>query len=126
MTADAGNRTQVPNDREVPVTSTDSGTGPARVTVVTARACHYCADALTALAELGQAYPLTVTELAADSWDGQALLSRHGTGMFPLVLVDGAFFSAGRLPRRKLARLLSARGTVAPAGTVAAAGPGER
>jgi hypothetical protein len=27
--------------------------------------------------------------------------------MFPLVLVDGAFFSAGRLPRRKLARLLT-------------------
>ena len=108
------------------MTSTDSGTGPVRVTVVTARACHYCQDALTALAELGQAYPLTVTEPAADSRDGQALLSRHGTGMFPLVLVDGKFFSAGRLPRRKLARLLAARGTVAPAGTVAAAGPEAR
>jgi glutaredoxin len=86
------------------------------VTVVTARACHYCEDALTALAEFGQAYPLTVTELAADSRDGQALLSRHGTGMFPLVLVDEEFFSAGRLPRRKLARLLAARGAAAAAG----------
>lgn len=108
------------------MTSTDSGTGPARVTVVTARACHYCEDALTALAELGQACPLAVTELAADSRDGQALLSRPGTGMFPLVLVDGEFFSAGRLPRRKLARLLAARGTVAPADAVAAAGTGSR
>jgi hypothetical protein len=29
--------------------------------------------------------------------------------MFPLVLVDGAFFSSGRLPRKKLARLLDRR-----------------
>jgi hypothetical protein len=108
--------TQVPNDQEVLVTSTGSGTGLAQVTVVSASACHFCDDALTVLAELGQAYPLTVTELAADSRDGQALLTWHGTGMFPLVLVDGAFFSAGRLPRRKLARLLAARGAVAAAG----------
>jgi len=47
--------------------------------------------------------------VAADSPAGQALLHRHGTGMFPLVLVDGAFFSAGRLARRKLARLLAGR-----------------
>ena len=30
--------------------------------------------------------------------------------MFPLVLVDGAFFSVGRLPRRKLRKVLTARG----------------
>jgi thiol-disulfide isomerase/thioredoxin len=88
-------------------------TVPVRVTVVTAPACHFCDDAQAALAELAQAYPLAVQMVAADSRDGQALLHAHSAGMFPLVLVDEAFFSAGRLPRRKLARLLASR---APAG----------
>ncbi len=38
---------------------------------------------------------------------------RTGPGMFPLVLVDGAFFSVGRLPRKKLRKLLVARAVVA-------------
>lgn len=80
---------------------------PVRVTVVTAPACHFCDDAQAALAGLAQVYPLAVRLVAADSSDGQVLLHRHGAGMFPLVLVDGVFFSAGRLPRRKLARLLA-------------------
>jgi len=92
-----------------------TSTQPAQVTVVTAEACHFCDDARADLAELARAYPLTVRLIAADSTDGQALLHAHGAGMFPLVLVDGAFFSAGRLPRRKLARLL-ARQAPAPAG----------
>ena len=83
--------------------------GPARVTVVTAQDCHFCEDALLALNELAQSYPLTVEQVAADSPAGQLLRRRHGAGMFPLVLVDGAFFSAGRLPRRKLGRLLARR-----------------
>lgn len=87
-------------------------TEPAQVTVVTAPACHLCADAQAALAELAQEYPLTVTVTAAESRAGQVLLGRYRTGMFPLVLVDGVFFSAGRLPRRKLAHHLSARGPV--------------
>jgi glutaredoxin len=80
-----------------------------QVTVVTSPTCHFCYDAKAALAELGRVYPLAVRLIEAESSDGQALLHAHGAGMFPLVLVDGAFFSAGRLPRRKLARLLAAR-----------------
>ncbi len=100
------------------MTSTQARPGPARVTLVTAPACHFCADARAALEVLATEYPLTVAETATDSPAGQALLRQHGTGMFPLVLVDGAFFSAGRLPRRKLARLLASRsGAVAVAGT---------
>jgi glutaredoxin len=83
--------------------------GPTQVTVVTTRACHFCEDAKGALAELGKFDPLTVEEVAAHSPAGEAMVLEHGTGLFPLVLVDGAFFSAGRLPRRKLARLLSGR-----------------
>lgn len=98
------------------MTSTQNATGQARVTVVTAPACHFCEDALSALTGLARAYPLTIDEVAADTPAGQALLGRHGTGMFPLVLIDGAFFSAGRLPRRKITRLLAARGAAAAAG----------
>lgn len=84
-----------------------TSTGTVQVTVVTAPACHLCEDAQAALTEMAQAYPLAVRLVDADGPAGQALLSAHGSGMFPLVLVDGAFFSAGRLPRRKLARLLA-------------------
>jgi len=90
--------------------------GSALVTVVTARGCHLCEDARQALAALGRAYPLTVQEVAAHSPAGQALALEHGTGIYPLVLVDGAFFSAGRLPRRKLVRRLAQQAApVAPA-----------
>jgi glutaredoxin len=99
------------------VASSQVNAGPAGVTVVTTPACHYCADAQEALAMLARDFPLTVAEAAADSPEGQALLRQHGTGMFPLVLVDGDFFSAGRLPRRKLTRLLAARGVAAAAGS---------
>ncbi len=102
------------------MTSSQAPAGPARVTLVTAPACHFCEDARAALETLAQQYPLAAEETAADSPAGQALLHEHGTGMFPLVLVDGDFFAAGRLPRRKLARLLAARGAAA------AAGPGAR
>ena len=84
-------------------------TGPAQVTVVTDSACHLCEQAQEALSGLAQEYPLMVLVLDAASESGQVLLGGYGAGMFPLVLVDGEFFSAGRLPRRKLARLLAAR-----------------
>jgi hypothetical protein len=87
-----------------------------RVTLVTAPACHFCADAQAALETLARQHPLAIDEIAADSLAGQALLREHGTGMFPLVMVDGDFFAAGRLPRGKLARLLAARGAAAAAG----------
>ena len=91
---------------------------PAEVTVVTTPACHLCADAQAALAGLAGDYPLTVRVVDADSPAGQVLVRQHGTGMFPLVVVDGVFFSAGRLPRRKLARMLSGRAVAAAAARV--------
>lgn len=82
-------------------------TEPVHVTVVIARGCHFCEDARQALAELGRLYPLAVEEFPAGSPVGKALVLEQGTGLFPLVLVEGEFFSAGRLPRRKLAALLA-------------------
>lgn len=77
------------------------------ITVVRTTACHLCADAQDALAELGRSFPIRVKVLDLDTEHGQALVGAHRPTMFPLVLVDGVFFSAGRLPRRKLRALLA-------------------
>jgi len=80
---------------------------PPRITLVTAPGCHFCEDAhqtLTRLAADGAALELELVE--ATSPAGLALLAEHRPPMNPLVLVDGDYFSAGRLPRRKLQALL--------------------
>jgi glutaredoxin len=78
------------------------------VTLVRAPACHFCEDARAALDDLDGEYDLAVHLVEADSDAGRALVARHRPAMFPLVLVDGAFFSVGRLPRGKLRSLLGA------------------
>ncbi|MDN5796550.1 MAG: glutaredoxin [Intrasporangium sp.] len=80
---------------------------PVDVTVVTSQACHLCEDALEELAH--RTDELTATVVPADTPLGRQLVQRHRPGMFPLVLVDGLFFSSGRLPRRKLDQVLAAR-----------------
>lgn len=82
------------------------------ITLVGAPACHFCEDARAALAEFGHDYELDVDEVDAESDVGADLVARHRPAMFPLVLVDGLFFSVGRLPRGKLRRLLDARDSV--------------
>ena len=84
----------------------ETATGRTVITVVHSPACHYCEDAQQALAELATRYPLTVELIEAVEPRGAALLAVHRAPMFPLVLVDGAFFSFGRLPRKKLTKLL--------------------
>lgn len=80
-----------------------------QLTVVESEACHFCDDARRVLADLAAAYPLTVEAIDARSPAGTALMRVHRASMSPLVLVDGVFFSHGRLPRRKLLKLLTAR-----------------
>lgn len=82
---------------------------PSRVTVVRSPACHLCEDAEAALAELADDYPLVVEWVDATGDRGRALVTEHRAPMFPLVLVDDQFFSFGRLPRKKLRKLLDAR-----------------
>jgi hypothetical protein len=79
------------------------------ITLVRAPACHFCEDARAALGELGRDYDLDVEEIEADSDAGAELVAWHRPAMFPLVLIDGAYFSVGRLARGKLRRLLAAR-----------------
>lgn len=81
----------------------------ATITVVHAPACHFCADAQDTLTELGRETPIRVELVEADSAAGGALIGRYRPTMFPLVLVDGGFFSQGRLPLRKLRAMLAAR-----------------
>lgn len=92
-----------------------------QVTIVESEGCHFCVAAGEALAEAAARYPLAVRTIDARSAEGQALLQEHRATMSPLVLLDGSFFSHGRLPRRKLAKLLDER---FPAGSEAGAARG--
>jgi hypothetical protein len=65
-----------------------------------------CEDAQEALRGLVSQARIRLVTVPADSPGGIDLVARHRPIMFPLVLLDGAFFSAGRLPRRKLERRL--------------------
>lgn len=83
---------------------------PIAVTLVHSPACHFCDDAQEALDALGADYALDVAVVDIDSPTGATLVAVHRPAMNPLVLVDGEFFSSGRLPRKKLVKLLESRG----------------
>lgn len=80
-----------------------------RVTVVHSPASHFCEDADAALEALSETYLLAVERVDIRTPAGQALVRAHRPAMSPLVLVDDTFFSSGRLPRKKLVRLLERR-----------------
>jgi len=82
---------------------------PAQITLVHSPACHFCDEAQAALAELATEFSLSVDLVSASSPPGARLVREHRAPMYPLVLVDGAFFSFGKLPRKKLRRLLERR-----------------
>ena len=83
--------------------------GRTTITLVHAEACHFCTDAGATLEDLARSFAIDVHTVRADSDEGRALVTVHRPAMSPLVLVDGQFFSHGRLPRKKLTRLLEAR-----------------
>ena len=80
---------------------------PIVVTLVDAPACHLCGDAKSTLAVLAQSYSIILDVLPVGSERGRRLMNRHRSPMSPLVLLDGQYFSAGRLPRAKLERRLT-------------------
>ena len=90
--------------------SIDPSPRPVAVTVVHSPACHFCDDAAEALQALRASYAITVSVVHIESEIGAALVAKHRPAMNPLVLVDGDFFSSGRLPRKKLVKLLQHRG----------------
>ena len=90
-----------------------SASGAPVVTMVTAEACHFCAEAEIVLADLDREFPLAVERIDARSREGRALLQELRAPMTPLVLLDGAYVSSGRLSRRRLRRLLRTRARTA-------------
>ena len=74
--------------------------------MVTSPGCHFCEDARVALATLADQGSVTLTVIDAETPDGESLIRLHRPALFPLVLIEGDYFSAGRLPRRKLAATL--------------------
>jgi hypothetical protein len=81
----------------------------ATITLVHSVACHYCDDAEEGLARLRRDFTFDVELVPADSDAGRELIAVHRPAMFPLVLADGEYLSAGRLPRGKLRAWLSTR-----------------
>lgn len=80
------------------------------VTLVESEGCHLCDEAGRVLEDLVvDGWDLVVDLVDAYSPEGVRLLQVHRPAMSPLVLVDGGFFSQGRLPRGKLLRLLASR-----------------
>lgn len=92
--------------------ATPSARSVPAVTLITSPACHLCDDAHQVLRALADQGRIRLATLRADTSEGSALIDRHRPGLFPLVLLDEAFFSAGRLPRRKLERHLGREVTV--------------
>jgi len=76
------------------------------ITLVEAAACHLCEDAKSTLAVLARSYPLAVHVVSIEDKVGRELMQAHRAPMSPLVLLDGQYFSSGRLPRRKLEKHL--------------------
>ncbi|WNM23934.1 glutaredoxin [Demequina capsici] len=90
-------------------------TSPSRtqITLVQSPACHFCEDAAETLSALAQSFPIEVAQVPLESPLGSRLVAAHRPALNPLVLVDGEYFSAGRLPRKKLTRLLERRAATA-------------
>jgi hypothetical protein len=88
------------------ITPLVNGTRAIEVAVVRTSDCHLCEDAIEALETLGKTHALEVRVVKADSAEGRAIWARHRPPLFPAVLLDGRLFSSGRLPRKKLQRML--------------------
>jgi len=76
------------------------------IVLLTKSECNFCEQAKEALVRLATEYPLEVREVALDSEEGRRLAAGAGAPFPPVVFVDGAPFSYGRLSERKLRKAL--------------------
>ena len=95
---------------------------PARILLVAADDCHFCAQAKAILDQMGHEHPLVVEEVSLTSPRGQDLAARHGILFPPGLFLDGSFVGFGRVSERKLRRLLEQRAQAASATTAARPG----
>jgi glutaredoxin len=82
---------------------------PVEVTLLTQHDCAPCEAAKEILARLGREYPLRRREIDLATSEGQRLAAAANVLFAPGVLLNGQFFSYGRLSERKLRRTLSRR-----------------
>jgi glutaredoxin len=79
------------------------------VLVLTREQCHWCYEAKATLEQSATIYDLTIDTLDITTPEGEALAVQHGVLFPPGVFLDGALFSCGRLPERKLRKALEQR-----------------
>jgi len=76
------------------------------VVLLTKEDCHFCEQAKDVLARLGGEYDLRVREVALESEEGRSLALESAALFPPVVFLNGATFSYGRLSERKLRKAL--------------------
>ncbi len=76
------------------------------VVLLTKEDCHFCEQAKDVLARLRGEYDLRVREVALESKEGRSLALEAAAPFPPVVLLNGATFSYGRLSERKLRKAL--------------------
>lgn len=90
---------------------------PVQITLLSQSSCGFCDHAKEVLSRVGADYPLRITEIDLAGEEGQRLAARAGVLFAPGVLVDGEFFSFGRISERRLRRTLDQRRQDRPAHT---------
>jgi glutaredoxin len=88
---------------------------PVQITVLSQSSCGFCDHAKEVLSRVGADYSLRITEIDLAGEEGQRLAARAGVLFAPGVLVDGEFFSFGRISERRLRRILDQRRQDRPA-----------
>ncbi|HEY0259673.1 MAG TPA: thioredoxin family protein [Lacisediminihabitans sp.] len=76
------------------------------ITLLTQGSCASCDQAKAALTRLADEFPLQIQEVSLESDEGRSLAAENGVLFAPGVLLDGAMFSYGRLPEKKLRKRL--------------------
>ena len=76
------------------------------VVLLTKEDCHFCEQAKDVLARLRSEYDLCVREVAIESEEGRSLALESAVPFPPVVFLNGATFSYGRLSERKLRKAL--------------------
>ena len=76
------------------------------VVLLTKEDCHFCEQAKDVLARLRSEYDLRVREVAIESEEGRSLALESAVPFPPVVFLNGATFSYGRLSERKLRKAL--------------------
>jgi thiol-disulfide isomerase/thioredoxin len=79
------------------------------VLILTQQDCTSCETAKTLLARLAREYPLSVSTLAIDSREGQALAQKGGILFPPGIFIDGAALSYGRPSEGRIRREIESR-----------------